>query len=154
MDESTHPIAYSVVSHLLDWAHDHELYVDKRDLFAAVQRDSGWVSVVAEATDPAHPHAEMTTRMVVYQAMGDLLSKAYGWHACTMGRGAKWFHEKFGTPQDWRDNCNMRIRGRDNDEAALQAALATCQTECAKHGMRFDPQYDPITHELVKVEVW
>jgi hypothetical protein len=154
MDANTHPIAYKIVKHLLDWAEANDMYVSKADLFKAVMRDSNWASVIAEATDPAHPNADVTTRMCVYQAMNDLLHAGIGWFSCSVGRGAQWFHESFGTPQDWRENCNLRIRGRDNDEAALQVALATCQAECKKHGMRFDPQYDPQTNELVRVEVW
>lgn len=129
-------------------------YVSRRSIEADLRKDPSYPAYLREAgIDPTHPNAARTFKRVVWPIIRRHLNPDAGWWARRYGTDAEFFHETFGTPEDFRDCVNLRIRDREKDVAKLERVYALTEQRCGQLGWSFDPQFDD-DGDLVAVEVW
>lgn len=156
---ATHPLLYLVMDEHFDYykatgTEGPPEYVTRRNIEIDFHKDSRFKDLCAEAgLDPAHLNAKRTFRRLVWPIISEYVSARHGWWAKSTGRGASFFHESWGTPEDCRDAINVRLQEREKDNSALTRLLAITETKCGQLGWSFDPQYDD-AGALQRVEVW
>ncbi len=129
----------------------------RRSILDDLRKDATYPAMMADlGIDAAHSRARQTFDAVAWPIVRQHLGTAQGWWAMSRGRGARFFHESYTSPEmpEWcAYAANLRIEQRDQDAASLKRIVRMTKEQCAKHGQSFDPEYD-IDGELVAVRTW
>lgn len=149
-----YPLLYLAVGTHVDYYKQAQEYVGRGLVVADLRKDSQFPAMLAEASVDADGATALSTfEKVAWQVTKLFMNTRTGWWARKYGRQSEFFHEDWGTPEDWRDCINLRLKDREKDQAAIDRAVAICEDKCGQLGWSFDPQYDE-AGALAHIEVW
>jgi hypothetical protein len=152
--KETNPLLFAVVQQHVEYYRDAGEYTSRNHIAGDLRKDSQFEAILDEAGIHAnHVNTMRAFRRVLWPVVTHYQNQRTGWHARSYGKNASFFHESWGTPEDFRDALNLRIRDRERDQAVLQRLYAITEEKCGQLGWAFDPQFDD-ENSLVRVEVW
>jgi hypothetical protein len=149
------------IIHHVAWYLEAQETPSRRSIIRDLTRDTSYPYMLEElGIQEGHEAADATFATTAWPIVQRHLSRTRGWWAMSRGRGSKFFHKSFTSP-DMPQWCayatNLRIAQREEDAVGLQEILRMTKEQCAKHstdeyGWAFDSQYDDdglLAHVLV-----